>query len=217
MDDLLRTDDLLRKALSEFAASGSTVRAARLAEEYAPGMHRLEMTIEVKARTATVLDFDLWPLPGVETFDLRSETRMVVVLSNDGSGAVVASQGGDQYAYLRDEIGLTFEDMGLDPPGPGIWEFRGRLRLYEEDHEWKGEWSRLSRAALDAASRGEWKPSEKTIRDRVAEALAALQVVIGPPPDDGFRDLIGGGTLLSKARKVESILESLLKDVGGQL
>lgn len=166
------------------------------------------------------------PLGVGGSYDFKTPVRMIVSYSN-GDGMVVGSKGGDYLDYLLSEVGLrnTCEDLCLSAPDDGLWEFRGRAKLTEDDHTWEGEWSRCTRAQVDAIANGRWDEAlgpDVTLRDRAKHALMVMRDLMGDEPGrpyqrSPFENMLGGSTLLKKAREVENLLAIILRDVGGEL
>lgn len=195
-------------------------RTSEAIAEQGSGDYQVELVVGSRGPglEAWVNEYRIQKLPQVESYDLRSRIKVVVAVGDRGEGCILATSGGDQVTYLRDDIGFEFGDMGLDPPDTGLWIFEGRIFLTDEDHEFRGEWSRLSAESAAKAIAGDWHElvdQEPTPRQRVQEALVALQELIGPPAHHEFANRLGGGTLLDRARHIETLLQKALLAISG--
>lgn len=93
-------------------------------------------------------------------YNLDKPSRAVVVYG-EGDGAVVWTVGG----HVRQEIesvGGRLDDLGLEPPGPGVWVWEGKGHWtpgpYEcpadGDYELRGTWRQPTRPEWEALRAG---------------------------------------------------------------
>lgn len=138
-----------------------------------------------------IQDDPLWARAPSE-YNLDKPSRAVVVYG-ESNGAVVWTVGG----HVRQEIeavGGRLDDLGLEPPGPGVWVWEGGGHWtpgpYEcpadGDYELRGTWRQPTRAEWETllAGRCPWRDEAWRWPGRFTRAVLQLA-----RPDEGASPL----------------------------